>query len=123
LGKENDIEIQQLCSEIGMAVRDARIKHKWSIAVLAGETGLSDQCINRIERGKTAPKISTIYSLCVALGISSDKLLGLDQIDIESTPKAELDAINLLNQLNAAELKYVTNQIKGLLEITRTKGF
>jgi DNA-binding XRE family transcriptional regulator len=114
-----DNDTQQLCVDIGNKVKDARRKHEWSVAKLAEMVGLSNQCIKRIEKGETASKITTIYSLCVTLGISSDKLLGLE-MDTESTAKAELDAISLLNQLNAAELKYITNLIKGLLEITRT---
>jgi transcriptional regulator with XRE-family HTH domain len=114
-----DKDNQPLCVDIGKKIKDSRKKHDWSVAKLAEMAGLSNQCIKKVEKGETASKITTVYLLCIALGISSDKLLGLDQLDIESTTKAELDAIGLLNQLNATELKYVTNQIKGLLEITR----
>jgi transcriptional regulator with XRE-family HTH domain len=115
-----DKDIQKLCLNIGEKIRSARKKHEWTVAELAGRAGLSDKCVNRVEGGKTASKISTVYSLCIALGISSDKLLGLDQTGAGQASKAELDAAGLLGQLSAAELKYVTDLIKGLLEITRT---
>ena len=45
---------------------------------LADKTHLSKQCISDFKIGRAYPSIQTLRTLCVALDVSSDYLLGLE---------------------------------------------
>ncbi|GAB3645640.1 helix-turn-helix domain-containing protein [Glycomyces tarimensis] len=66
---------------LGRALRAARGSR--SPAAVAAEAGISPETLRKIETGRIAtPTFFTIMSLCRALGISADDLVGPDTINV-----------------------------------------
>lgn len=55
--------------DLGLAVRQARIKRGWSQEVLAEEAGVHRTYISKFEQGGRNPSLSTLEDLADALGI------------------------------------------------------
>jgi transcriptional regulator with XRE-family HTH domain len=76
------IVVTELTSEgrvdgIAGRLRAARQRKKWGLRELARQSGVSHATISLIERGETpTPSGEVVGKLAVALGISSDELLG-----------------------------------------------
>lgn len=61
---------------MGDIIYQLRINQKLKQADLARMCGVSQQFINRIEKGKSSPSITTLVKLANALGVTTDVLLG-----------------------------------------------
>ena len=59
------------------ALREARIRHGWSVGELARRTGISASTISRTEMGIGAPSLYVAMELCRVLGVSMKELTGL----------------------------------------------
>jgi transcriptional regulator with XRE-family HTH domain len=67
-------------------LRVARAHKGWSQTELARRAGLHSVQISKLERGVTREITgSTLRALCKALGVTSDSLLGLDDVDSVQT--------------------------------------
>lgn len=64
-------------TDIGTAIREARVAKGLRRETLAHETGVSYGTIVAIEQGRYDPRLGTIKALAQVLGLSIDKLLGL----------------------------------------------
>ncbi len=60
-------------------VLETRTRRSLTQAALAEATGVSDETISRIERGRYEPALSTVCSLAAALGVSIDYLVGANE--------------------------------------------
>jgi transcriptional regulator with XRE-family HTH domain len=62
---------------IGIRLREARLRQGISLRSVAQSLGVSASLISQVETGKTQPSVSTLYALVSHLGISIDDLLGV----------------------------------------------
>lgn len=76
-----------LAQSIGSRIKAAREETGLSRRALARSTKLDNMSLCGYEHGKNLPGAKAIIALCRALGISSDRLLGLPPVD----PLVELD--------------------------------
>lgn len=60
----------------GRRIKKARTRKKMTQEELAGIIGVTRQYVSSIERGNGAPDVSILYSICHALGVSADELIG-----------------------------------------------
>lgn len=63
---------------IGTRIREAREKHGWTQAELAERAEAIQTVISFYENGRREPNAAHIRRLALALGVSSDWLLGID---------------------------------------------
>ena len=64
-------ESMRIFKEIGVKIRDARIKKGWSQLDLAQRVGISQPDISAIEKGKKNITLETLIQLCRVLNIST----------------------------------------------------
>lgn len=75
--------MQTINVEIGKRVRKLRESQKLSREKLAEAAGISAQFLADIEYGKKGMTTTTLYKLCLALGVSADLLVFGDTTDTE----------------------------------------
>jgi transcriptional regulator with XRE-family HTH domain len=68
-------------AELGARLREARQKAGLSMRALARESGVSQPFLSMVERGQSAPSISTLYRIAAALGIAPVELMAGDGIE------------------------------------------
>jgi transcriptional regulator with XRE-family HTH domain len=61
--------------ELGMRVRLARVRNRWSQQQLADESGVSRVTVGSIERGDHAAGVLAVWKLADALGVPIADLL------------------------------------------------
>lgn len=61
---------------LGEVIYRLRINRKLTQKELAEKCGVTQQFIQRIEKGKVNPSITTVIKLAAALGTSTDTILG-----------------------------------------------
>ena len=81
-------EKKELNVQIGSQVRIARERMKMTQEQLAEKLECSPQFVSDIERGVVGVSIPTLKNLCLALGVSSDRIL------FAEVPGRGYDAIN-----------------------------
>jgi transcriptional regulator with XRE-family HTH domain len=69
--RKSDIE-----KVIGRRLREARVRHRLTLADLAGRTGLSKATLSKIENGLVSSPISTYYRIAEVLGLDGGGLFG-----------------------------------------------
>lgn len=62
---------------LGQRIKQARKEQHLTQEQLAETCSISTSFLGHIERGTRVPSIETLYSLCSALNVSADYLLGL----------------------------------------------
>lgn len=68
-------EGRKFAAEVGESIRHAREEVDVSVDELAAATGYTTFTLWKWERGKHPPRISALYQIAVALGISVESLL------------------------------------------------
>jgi len=63
-------------TELARRVAAARLRSGLTQAQLAEASGVTDETISRIERGRYEPAVSTLFRLAEALEVSLDRLAG-----------------------------------------------
>ena len=92
---------------LGLKVKELRAKNKITREALAERIGVSSRFLADVEGGKVGVSLSTLVSICLELGVSSDYLLGLTGCDniteydaiidrIKQTPSEYLDYLNII---------------------------
>lgn len=69
-----------MSDHLGTRLRAAREARSMSLRALAGAIGVSPSLLSQVETGRTKPSVSTLYALVSELGISTDSLLGRDDL-------------------------------------------
>ena len=95
--------------EVGRRISDARMKKKMRADKLAEYVGITTQSLSNIECGKVDCKSSTMYRICLALGISADYALGLQKRDTAG------DIPIMLSNLDDEEKAIVEQLIRSLV--------
>jgi transcriptional regulator with XRE-family HTH domain len=67
-----------MTDNIGDALRAARLAQGKSLRAVATAVGVSASLLSQVETGKTQPSVSTLFALVSELGLSLDKLTGID---------------------------------------------
>jgi transcriptional regulator with XRE-family HTH domain len=67
--------------DLGARLRTARQEAGLSMRALARESGVSQPFLSLVERGQSAPSISTLYRIAAALGITPVELMAGDRIE------------------------------------------
>lgn len=62
---------------LGQRIREARLAQRYTQIWLAHQAHVTKQMMNRIELGKTEPRATTLAQIALALGVTTDALLGL----------------------------------------------
>ena len=89
---------------IGIRLREARLRQGMSLRSVAQSLGVSASLISQVETGKTQPSVSTLYALVSHLGISIDDLLGVVATPIDAPePAAPQATITISTIQRAAE--------------------
>ncbi len=86
--------------DLGMRIRQQRIKLDWTQAELAKRIGVTGSFIGHIERAEKAPSLETVARLSVVLGATMDWLVfGIKQ-------RCDVAACSLYMDLNEIMGKY-----------------
>ena len=72
-----DLELQEMINTVGKRVKILREGNDWTQEELARRANLTVPTIGNIEAGHREPSFSTLVSLCGALKVSADYLLGI----------------------------------------------
>lgn len=64
--------------KVGEKIKSARETHGWTQSDLADFTSVGRTQITMIETGRSNLTVRNLYSICKSLGLSADKLIGLD---------------------------------------------
>jgi transcriptional regulator with XRE-family HTH domain len=86
-------------SQIGAQLRTRRQQLGLSLRVLAERLGVSPSLISQIERGRSNPSVSTLYSLVAELDVSLDDLLFSDG---RFSPRSSDESVSTLSRSKAA---------------------
>lgn len=95
--------------EIGKRIADSRRNVKLTQEELANRIGITAQALSQYERGLRYPDVAMLKALCIALGVSSDYLLGLIDNNINETADFEMEKEiwhNLRNSLDALSIVF-----------------
>jgi transcriptional regulator with XRE-family HTH domain len=68
-------DLDTLANQIGSAVRELRLRQRWSLGDLARSSGLSKTILARIERGEGNPSVETLWRVSRALNVPLGALL------------------------------------------------
>ena len=68
-------------ADLGARLRTARQEAGLSMRALARESGVSQPFLSMVERGQSAPSISTLYRIAAALGIAPVELMAGDGVE------------------------------------------
>lgn len=91
--------------QFGVTLKELRLEKNMTQVELAKIANLAPSCIAMIETNKREPGASTIIALSLALGISADYLLGLE--DDCGVKKFESNYAHLKNDLSNQEKELV----------------
>lgn len=75
---------------IGKRLKNIRINHGLSLDEVSKVTGVSKSMIGQIERGESAPTVTTLWKICNGLNITLSTLLEEDIQDITIRRKDEI---------------------------------
>ena len=67
---------QRIRLQIASKIRKLRKEKSWTVEELAEKAGLSKSSLNYIERGISDPKLSSLFNISKALGLSIPDLFG-----------------------------------------------
>ena len=67
---------QRIRLKIASKIRKLRKEKSWTVEELAEKAGLSKSSLNYIERGISDPKLSSLFNISKALGLSITDLFG-----------------------------------------------
>jgi ribosome-binding protein aMBF1 (putative translation factor) len=67
--EKNAHDAPNICSHVGEAIRDIRLKKGWSQQDLAKKMGTEQSYVSQIESGSIIPGIPFLVSMVIALGI------------------------------------------------------
>lgn len=70
--------MKKLSKYIGIRIRSLRQERNWLQADLANKSGLPVRTIGRIERGEVDVRISTLFKIAKALGVTLKDVIGYD---------------------------------------------
>ena len=97
-----------LTTIIGSALRTARTSRAYSQAEVAERAGLAAEAYGRLERGGIVPRADTLVRLAVALGVTTDSLVGLamgnEAVQAQSSAEAGDERPGLLKRREARRL-------------------
>lgn len=96
---------------IGKRIRQLRIDHGWSQAMLAEKSGVEPSDISHIERAATKLSLPTLINISNALEVT------LDEIVYESLIKNEHITSDIINELLA---DCTSKEISAIIEIIKT---
>ena len=74
---------------VGENIRTSRRINGMTQKHLASKLGISVQGLNKIERGKTSPRVATLEKVIDVLCITPNQLFGIEQITEENTSLVE----------------------------------
>jgi transcriptional regulator with XRE-family HTH domain len=66
---------KQSSTSIGLALRERRAYHRWTLADVAERTGISKSTLSKIENDQISPSYQSILQLCAGLGIEIGDLM------------------------------------------------
>lgn len=67
---------QRIRLKIASKIRKLRKEKSWTVEELAEKAGLSKSSLNYIERGISDPKLSSLFNISKAFGLSIPDLFG-----------------------------------------------
>ena len=103
-------------SLMGERIKHTRIKQKLTLEKLSEKVGISRNFLWEIESGRKAPAIQTLHSICKALNVSADYLLGFSTV--QSQPDSGvgentvLQIYNIIESLDDKEI-FVLHELLG----------
>lgn len=105
---------------IGNRIKEIRIKHGWTQAKLAEESGIEPSNISHIERAATKLSFPTLVSIANALQVS------LDEIAYGSLVKNSHISVQIINELlsdcTPDEIRSLTEVLKTTKTVLRNKS-
>lgn len=96
---------------IGKRIRQLRLEHGWSQAVLAEKSGIEPSNISHIERAATKLSLPTLINISNALDVS------LDEIVYESLIKNNHITVDIINELLS---DCTPKEISAVIEVIKT---
>lgn len=105
--------------DLGLAIKEARIKKGWTQAYLAELVGRTDRTIMSIENKGQFPSLNVFYQIVTLLDISVDKYF-FKESDADNRRRKQIDI--LLNQMSESELLIIEYTARGIKESKEEKN-
>ena len=104
-------------------IRELRKEKGFTQGELAKIASLTTSCISMIETGQREANAHTIHALALALNVSSDYLLGIEDDDYSAptfyTSSEEQELIKAYRQLSFDQQQVVKVQLGALVEVNK----
>lgn len=97
---------------IGKTIKIIREANGLSISKLASKANIAQSTLTYIENGTNSPTLSTLESICTALGITIIDLLTYNK---ELNPE-QIEIITMVKKLNKKDYKKVKDLLKIFIE-------
>jgi transcriptional regulator with XRE-family HTH domain len=104
-------------ADLAKRVSAARLRSGLTQAQLAEASGVTDETISRIERGRYEPAVSTLFRLAEALDISLDRLAGEPVRDGGGARRASSSVSPIVRRLRARIDRLTPDAQRALLAI------
>ena len=109
---------RRLSAEIGVKVREFRVKAGLSGVRLAKAAGVSQPFLSQLESGQSSVAIATLYRLAKALGVQpSDLLPEAEPVDIEVVRSIETQRLPLSEDADTANARAIFRSGRKISEL------
>lgn len=66
-------EVDGLAGSLGLHVREARLRRRWTTHELAAKIGVSERTVRKVEQGAISVAVGTVLSACVLLDVDLER--------------------------------------------------
>jgi transcriptional regulator with XRE-family HTH domain len=105
---------------LGNSIKYMRKQHNITREKLAEKINVSPRFLAEVESGKVGVSLSTLKSLCYALNISSDYLLGISFLDDKDIYITSIN--NKIKNMDTNTLKNVDNIVDCIINIKKIRN-
>lgn len=110
-------EREKIAYNVGLRIRDFRIKRNLSQEALALNSGIHPAYLGKVERGEKCPTVETLYKICSGLKITMSELLDFS-IDIKPTSEEAMHRIaKVLSETDEETSVKIAEIVEGIAEI------
>ncbi|SRR5690606_9230015 len=103
--------------DIGSRIRNLRIAKDWKVSELAKKAYISQSYLSDIEKGRTAPSLDKLSSICEALGISLSEFFG----EVPALSKEVIRLVENAQKLSEKEINHLSNFLEAMIERNHNK--
>ena len=133
--EEFDSSLQPILHNIGINMRNERKRRNFSISTVAGLLGKVDAYVRLLESGSRTPSLGVLMQVCELYGCTLNDIISpggkshspKETLRLADPKQSELRAaqesvLSLISSLNADELTYIADCMRGLISTLRKQS-